>query len=117
MSPHTPEKTGTCHTDKQWKVGGGDGWKKRLNAPHKMLLLPATPINKLDNAKHKETNSWANITKPLNNLLQSLPVVNSVKLDLTSFKPFRLQPARADFTLSNAIQFYLLRGDPQGRKG
>ena len=26
MSPHTPEKTGTHHTDKQWKIeGDGEG--------------------------------------------------------------------------------------------
>ena len=24
MGPHTPEKTGTCHTDRQWKVEGAE---------------------------------------------------------------------------------------------
>jgi len=33
----------THHTDKQWQVEGGG--QKLLNAPHKMLLLPVTPIS------------------------------------------------------------------------
>jgi len=55
MSPHVSEKTGTRHTNKQWKVeGGGEGGEKPLNLPHKMLLLPTTPIN---------------ITKPLTTII------------------------------------------------
>ena len=63
----------------------GGGEEKPLNAPRKMLLLPATPINKLYNPKHEE--SCASTTKPLATILPQSPlVVNSVKYHLTSSK-------------------------------
>lgn len=56
-------------TDKHWKVEGerrgGKGGDKPLNPPHKMLILPATPINKLDDPRYKESDPCARITKPL----------------------------------------------------
>ena len=53
MSPHAPEKTGTCHTDTQWKAEGGDEREQKpLRAPHIMLLLPATLINTCYHPKH-----------------------------------------------------------------
>jgi len=42
MSPHDLDKTGTRHTDTQWKAKGGEGREQKpLNAPHIKLLLPA----------------------------------------------------------------------------
>ena len=64
MSPHTSNKTGTHHTDKQWKVEGGP-----LKTPHRVLLLPTTPINELYNPKHKESDARASITKPLTTII------------------------------------------------
>ena len=84
MSPHAPEKTGTCQKDQQRKVaerrmGGG----KSLNGPNKVLLLPATPINKLycTTLRTRNLDSRASITKCDNNSPQSLLVV---KFHLTS---------------------------------
>ena len=65
ISPHAPEKTGTPHTGKWWKVEGVKGGEKPLNTPHTMLLLPATPTNKLYNPKHMESDACASIPKPL----------------------------------------------------
>ena len=46
MGPHTPEKTGAHHTDTHWRAEGGEGREQKpLNAPHIMLLLPATPVS------------------------------------------------------------------------
>ena len=64
MSPHAPKKTGTHHTVESGG-GGGEGEGKTLNAPHKTLLLPVTPINKLYNPKHEESDICANMTKPV----------------------------------------------------
>jgi len=47
MTPYALEKTGTCHSGKQWKVEGREGGKEPLNAPHKMFLFPAKSTNKL----------------------------------------------------------------------
>ena len=55
MRPHPPEKTGTCHTDHQWKVEGGKGGEKPLNIQHKMLFLPATLVKML--YSHEESNT------------------------------------------------------------
>ena len=44
------------------------GYEKALNAPHTMLLLPATPIHKLYNHMHVESNACASISKPLTTL-------------------------------------------------
>ena len=87
MSPHALEKTGTCHTNTQWKAEGGEGREqKQLNAPHMMLLLPATLINKHYSPKHVEFHTCASILKPLTNQLQLLLVIYLVKLRLTSLK-------------------------------
>ena len=65
-SPHALDKTGTRHTYAQWKAKGGEGRKqKALNAPHVMLLLPATMINKHYSPAHKEFYACANILNPL----------------------------------------------------
>ena len=60
--------------------------QKPLNAPHTMLLPPATLINKRYSPKHEVFHACASILKPLTNRLQSLLVVYLVKLRLTSFK-------------------------------
>ena len=67
------------HSGKQ-RVGR-EGTK---TAPHTMLLLPATLINKCYSPKHEEFHACASILKPLTNWLQSLLVVYLVKLRLTS---------------------------------
>ena len=72
------------HSGKQ-RVGREGTKKKPLNAPHTMLLLPATLINKRYSPKHKVFHACASILKPLTNWLQSLLVVYLVKLRLTSF--------------------------------
>ena len=86
MSPQPPKRSGTRHTDRQWKAEGGEGGggTKPLNAPHTMLLLPATLINKRYSPKHEVFHACASILKPLTNWLQSLLVVYLVKLRLTS---------------------------------
>ena len=33
-APMPPEKTGTCHTDTQWKADGGDGTQQKLLNAH-----------------------------------------------------------------------------------
>ena len=73
------------HSGKQ-RVGR-EGTKKPLNAPHIMLLLPATLINKRYSPKHEEFHACASIPKPLTNRLAALLVVYLVKLlrSLTSF--------------------------------
>ena len=67
MSLHAPEKTGNCHTDNQWKVRGVGrcGVEKPLNAPHTMLLLPATLINKRYGPKQVVFHACSSIPKPL----------------------------------------------------
>ena len=86
MSPHTLEKTGTRHTDEQWKVEGGrkEGGEKPLNAPYKMLLLLATPLNKPYNPKHKESDACACMTKPLTTMIIITGHSCSYLLHLTS---------------------------------
>ena len=49
--------------------------QKLLNAPHTMLLLPATLISRRYSPKHEEFHACASILKPLANWLQSLLVV------------------------------------------
>lgn len=44
---------------------GGKGGEQPLNAPHKTLLFLTTPIDKLHNPKHKESDEHAHITKQL----------------------------------------------------
>ena len=54
------DKTGTCHTDTQWKAKGGEGREQKpLNAPHIMLLLPVTLINKRYSPEHEEFHACA----------------------------------------------------------
>ena len=83
MSPHALDKTGTRHTDTQWKVKGGRE-QKLLNAPHIQLLLPAPLMNKPYGPEHEEFHACASILIPLTNWLQTLLVVYLVKLRLTS---------------------------------
>ena len=75
MSPDAPKKTGTRHTDKVEleirRGGGGKGGEKLLSSPHKMLLLPATPVNKLYKPKHEESATCRNTTKPLTTIIIS----------------------------------------------
>jgi len=40
MGPHTPEKTGTCHTDRQWKVEGAE--RKRKTAKRSTQNAPSS---------------------------------------------------------------------------
>ena len=60
--------------------------QKPLNAPHIMLLLPATLINKRYSPEHEEFHACASILNPLTDWLQLLLVVYLVKLRLTSLK-------------------------------
>ena len=87
MSPHALDKTGTRHTDTQWKAKGGEGREQKpLDAPHIMLLLPATLINKPYSPEHEEFHACASILTPLTSRLQTLLVVYLVKHRLTSFR-------------------------------
>ena len=55
MSPHALDKTGTRHTDTQWKAKGGKGREQKpLNTSIIMLLLSATLINKRYSSEHEE---------------------------------------------------------------
>ena len=75
MSPHAHEKTGTRHTDTQWKAEGGEGREQNLlNTPHIMLLLPTTMISKRYSPKHMEFHVCVSILKALTNWLPSLLV-------------------------------------------
>ena len=86
MSPHALDKTGTRHTDTQWKAKGGEGREQKpLTAPHITRLLPAPLINKPYSPEHEEFHACASIQNPLTNWLQTLLVVYLVKLRLTSF--------------------------------
>lgn len=98
MSPHVPEKTGTSHTDKQWKIEGGgregkgrDRKKTTRHSTQNASSCFTNEIDKLYNPKHDESYSCAsnnnyNKTTDNNNRPQSLLVVNSVKFHLTSVK-------------------------------
>ena len=58
----------TRHTETQWKAKGGEGREQiPLNAPHIILLLPVTLINKSYNPEHEEFHSCASILTPLTN--------------------------------------------------
>ena len=67
-----------------WYTVESRGWggreQKPLNAPHIMLLLPATLITKRYSPKHEEFHACASILKPLTNWLAALLVVYLVKL-------------------------------------
>jgi len=68
VSPHALEKTGTHHTDTEWKAKGGEGKEQKpLNAPHIKLLLPAPLITKPYSPEHKEFHACASILIPLTN--------------------------------------------------
>ena len=68
MSPHALDKTGTRHTDTQWKVKGGEGREQKLlNAPHIQLLLPGPLMNKPYGPEHEEFPACASILNPLTN--------------------------------------------------
>ena len=68
MSPHALDKTGTRHTDSQWKVKGGEGREQKLlNAPHIQLLLPAPLMNKPYGPEHEEFHACESILIPLTN--------------------------------------------------
>jgi len=87
MSPHAFDKTGTHHTNTQWKAKGGERREQKpLNTPHIMLLLLATLINKRYSPEHEEFHAWASILNQLTNWLQTLLVVYLVKFRLTSLK-------------------------------
>lgn len=89
--------------------GGGRG--KSANTPHKMLLLPDTPINMLCNLKHKECYICTSVTKPLTkNRLQLLQVVNSVKFHLTS-----LSHKNNNWNIIGLIRMLLDSGKPSGK--
>ena len=63
--PHAPTKTGTHHTNKQWKVEGGRKVKKTAKCYTQKAPSSATPINKLCNPTHMEFNAYASTPKPL----------------------------------------------------
>ena len=43
MSPHTPNKTGTRHTDTQWRAEGGQGKEpKKESAKHSTCNAPSS---------------------------------------------------------------------------
>ena len=88
MSLHALGKTGTRHTNTQWKSKGVEkgGYKKPLNTPRIMLLFPATRINKRYSPEQEEFPACASILNPLTNRLQTLLVAYFVKLRLTSLK-------------------------------
>jgi len=68
MSPHALDKTGTRHTDTQWKAKGGEEREQKpLNAPPIKLLLPAPLINKPYGSEHEEFHACASILIPLTN--------------------------------------------------
>ena len=74
---HSPKKTGTHHTDKQWKGRRGD-------TPLKMLLFPTTLIYCISSTSHSMRNPMRGQIhmKPLTTIVnwpQTLLVVNSVK--------------------------------------
>lgn len=56
-----------------------------LHAPHKMFLLPASPIlNKLCKPKHKESNACVSITKPLTTIIGLTQTWLLTQLNFTS---------------------------------
>jgi len=76
MSPHVPEKTGTGHTDKQWKVEGGgregkqrDRKKTTRHSTQNASSCFTNKINKLYNPKHDESYTCASITRPLTTII------------------------------------------------
>ena len=71
MSPYALDKTGTRHTDTQWKA----------KAPHIQLLLPAPLINKPYGPEHEEFHACASI------LIQLTADAPSCLPGQTSFKP------------------------------
>ena len=109
MSPHAPEKN---RNPSHWYTVESRGWggrePKPLNAPHTMLLLPATLINKRYSPKHQVFHACASILKPLTNWLQSLLVVSLVKLRLTSLNISTVHDFRvARVALGTSILFSL----------
>ena len=74
MSPHALDKTGTRHTDTQWKAKGlGREGTKPLNTPHIMLLIPAPLINKPYSPGHEEFHACASILIPTDQLTADAP--------------------------------------------
>ena len=71
MSPHALDKTGTSHTDTQWKAKGGEEREQKLlnapHIPHIMLLLPDPLINKPYSPEHEKFHACACILVPLTN--------------------------------------------------
>ena len=60
---HGPPHTWVYWHYTQWlrvESKGGKGREKPFNAPHKMLLLPASLTNKLYNPKHEESDACTN---------------------------------------------------------
>ena len=68
MSPHVPEKTGTRHTDTQWKVEGEGREGKNRSTQNTPCSRHA---NKLYKPKHEESDACANISKPLTKIGRS----------------------------------------------
>ena len=103
------------------REGGRKESEKPLNAPHTMLILPATLVHKLHNPKHVESDGCTSIPKTTHIIWpQSLPVVNLVKLHLNSFmtlqfkysryKNIWMQKTPAGFFFSVLINFLFVTG-------
>ena len=68
MSPHALDKTGTHHTDTQWKAKGREGREQKpLKAPHIMLQLSATLIKKHYSPEYEEFHPCTSILNPQTN--------------------------------------------------
>ena len=77
------------------REGGRKESEKPLNAPHTMLILPATLVHKLHNPKHVESDGCTSIPKTTHIIWpQSLLVVNLVKLHLNSFITLQFKYSR-----------------------
>ena len=81
---HEPPRPREDRHPSHWYTVESRGWggreQKPLNAPHLILLLPATLISKRYSPKHVEFHICASILKPLTNWLPSLLVVYLVIL-------------------------------------
>ena len=86
------------HNGKQ-RAGKGRE-QESLNAPHVMLLLPASWINKPYSPEHEEFQSCASKLIPLTNRLQTLLVIYEVKLCLTSFTGVKVWDSMATVDLN-----------------
>ena len=90
MSSHALEKTGTRHTNRQWKVikgggGGREGKKLKLSTQSAPSSRHTDKQAVLRKPRGIQRMRKYNKTTDINSL-QLLLVVNSVKVHLTSFK-------------------------------